>query len=204
MKIKNIAYILVVLLMIILSTVIYINYNNPKRREYKEALAYLKNKDYDNAIKIFEKLNNYKDSNNMLKESKYLKAKKVYEEGYITSSYNQFRNIMTYKDVDKILKNDIFNIIGMWSYVSNKDNKYIYISLQFDNSEDKMNQKIYVGSDNNNNGYKKYKIIKNDIYVYNTDNWDKVWHIDVITKSTLTVKRISSNNTETYVLAKIS
>ncbi len=199
---NKIPYILIAVLIILILFVIICNiFNNPKKNKYKEALSYLEQNKYEDAIKLFTEIDDYKDAKEMIKETKYRQAKSLKNEGYITSSKNIFASLNNYKDTSTILSDDIFNIIGLWSYNSYNKNNYVYISLDFSDKDNLVKQEIYVGSKQESD-YQQYKILDNDIYILD-GTWQKKWHINSITSSSLVIKNILNSN-EIYTLTKAS
>lgn len=101
-KSKKVIIISVVVLSIAIASIIigfyvakpYINYNN--------AIKYLELGKYDDAIELFQTLNDYKDSKEKVIEAKYLKAKSLMDNGDYKTSYDLFNELAGYKDCEDL------------------------------------------------------------------------------------------------------
>lgn len=101
-KAKKVIIISVVVISIAIASIIigfyvakpYINYNN--------AVKYLELGKYDDAIELFQTLNDYKDSKEKVIEAKYLKAKSLMDNGDYKTSYDLFNELAGYKDCEDL------------------------------------------------------------------------------------------------------
>lgn len=104
LKIKSKKFIVSAIMIFILVVVIillgffvfkpYIDYNN--------AVGYIENGEYDNAIELFQELDDYKDSKEKIVEAKYLKAKSLMNNGDYVTSYDLLDELTGYKDCDEL------------------------------------------------------------------------------------------------------
>ena len=75
------------------------------RNEYNRACSLLEEGKYDDAIEIFGNLGSYKDSEEMITESKYQKARSFLENGEYSKAEEMFRELGSYKDsADMVLE----------------------------------------------------------------------------------------------------
>lgn len=106
-KKKIFAGIIVIIIIIIFAFCGYLlveNYFIPLKT-YNSAIALVNNKDYDEAIKIFEKLNGYKDSEEQIIETHYLKGIDLYESKKYKDAISVFGKVsLGYKDRDKYVE----------------------------------------------------------------------------------------------------
>ena len=98
--IKSIVRILIILAVIfyILAMFWLIPYSR-----YNKALKLYKSGDYDKAILVFEKTNNYSNSSEMIKESCYAKASQLYANEDYKGALLNFRMIKGYKDSENMI-----------------------------------------------------------------------------------------------------
>lgn len=93
-----------ILILIIISSIITNNKHNDEM--YKEANILMKQEKYDKAIKIYEELGNYKDSinkkANALNVKYYNEALESYNKGLFTEAAAKFDKIKDYKDSSKL------------------------------------------------------------------------------------------------------
>ncbi len=99
-KKRSITAISVVLILILL--VVY-NFVISPAIKYSQASNFLADKNYEDAISIFESLGDYKDSAAMLSESKYQKAVKLLSEENPAEAIQLFTLLGNYKDSDSLL-----------------------------------------------------------------------------------------------------
>lgn len=71
---------------------------------YNEALEMLKIKEYDAAIEAFDKMPGYKDSDELLKQSKYEKAGVQYAQGDYNKAITLYEELGDYKDSVEFIK----------------------------------------------------------------------------------------------------
>lgn len=71
--------------------------------KYSQASKYLSNKDFDNAISIFESLDNYKDSEEMVYAANYYKASLLVANHEYDSAISIFETLGDYKDSSSLL-----------------------------------------------------------------------------------------------------
>ncbi|SEH86745.1 TIR domain-containing protein [Ruminococcus flavefaciens] len=69
-----------------------------KLSRYNKAVSLLSNGDYEDAINIFNDINNFKDSNDKINECKYKKALSLLSNDKYDEAINEFSNICGYKD----------------------------------------------------------------------------------------------------------
>lgn len=101
----NIITAVVVALLAILLVVLMIvgqAYENAKK--YNEAIEQMNKGNYDDAIDLFEKLEDYEDSQEKLTESKYLKAKSYLEDERYSDARDIFEDLGEYEDSDELVK----------------------------------------------------------------------------------------------------
>ncbi len=108
--------------------------NKVKEKEeecyYQRAIELRDEKDYDNSILYFEKSNNYNDSQEQIKETKYKQAINKYENGDFEKSKEIFGTIQDYKDVSTYLSNTetMINLQGIWKHKEGLSNWVYEIS----------------------------------------------------------------------------
>ena len=78
--------------------------NSENNKTYNQALDYLNNNQYENAISEFNKIIDYKDSKNKIKETYYLYAKSEIGQEYYDSAIKLLSECKNYKDSDELLK----------------------------------------------------------------------------------------------------
>ena len=69
--------------------------------KYNSAVGMMETGEYDSALKIFEELGRFKDSNTQVIECKYCSAVKMLENGEYESALNIFEEIENFKDSDE-------------------------------------------------------------------------------------------------------
>ena len=94
-----------------------------KNMSYENAKAHLDSGRYEEAIEAFSKLGNYKDSSNMVLETKYQQALSILTEDGNTS-YNLFKELGDYKDSAKHLQKFI-------KVISSTETKSVELSTDF-------------------------------------------------------------------------
>lgn len=87
----------VIVVAIVAFTAIMINTSN-KDSLYIAGCEYIQNENYEEALKCFEQIDNYKDVNILLEEVKYNLGKKAFESDDIDSAWDYFNSILSYKD----------------------------------------------------------------------------------------------------------
>lgn len=94
---------------------------------YQRAIELRNEKDFDNSILYFEKSNNYNDSQEQIKETKYQQALYNYNIGNFEKSKELFKTIQEYKDTLAYLSNNeiMINIQGIWQKKNDSSN-WIY------------------------------------------------------------------------------
>lgn len=97
-KDKKVKIVISIIVFIVLASVIIIKTLVIPPMRYQSALDLMEKKQYNDAISVFETLDDYKDSENYLKEAKYRNAVKVFESGDFLSEINTFKNLGDYKD----------------------------------------------------------------------------------------------------------
>lgn len=122
---KKIMIYLLLLILVITSILLFSVFS--KVIKYNEAMDYMSKNEYSNAIKIFEELGDYKDSEKKLKETKYNKI--IYEidnymyDGTIDNDYrikqkkeqeNELQQLGDYKDSVIYLKNIQNNLANLY------------------------------------------------------------------------------------------
>ncbi len=80
--------------------------------EYKKAEGYMVNADYANAISVYEKLNNYRDSSDRLLEAKYSYAVTLLESGDYQNAIDEFESIADYKNSKEEIKECRYQYAG--------------------------------------------------------------------------------------------
>lgn len=95
---KKVKIVISIIIVIVLASVIIIKTLVIPPMRYQRALDLMEEKQYNDAISVFESLDNYKDSQSYLKEAKYCNAVKVFESGDFSSEINTFKNLGEYKD----------------------------------------------------------------------------------------------------------
>ena len=107
----NFALIAAALSLAILTFVVYVFVLEP-RNKYNNALELVENKEYDEAVAVFEELGNYKDSEYQVKNTLYLKADDLYKQNEVVEAAKIF-NTLRFDDseerVRKIKKDMIEN-----------------------------------------------------------------------------------------------
>lgn len=94
---------------------------------YQRAIELRNEKDFDNSILYFEKSNNYNDSHEQIKETKYQQALYNYNIGNFEKSKEIFKTIQEYKDTLAYLSNNeiMINLQGIWQKKNDLSN-WIY------------------------------------------------------------------------------
>ena len=82
----------VLAILLTLGTIYYLN-NSRENRQYEEALKLAEEENYDEAIAIFERLGDYKESVYYTKQMTYQKADQLYKEGNYYEAIALFRNL---------------------------------------------------------------------------------------------------------------
>ncbi len=75
--------------------------SNRANLKYEDAIQYLENRDYDQAITLFEELAGFGDSEKMLKEAKYRKAEQLCLTGQFTEAIDLYNELGPYKESPK-------------------------------------------------------------------------------------------------------
>ncbi|MBQ2659139.1 MAG: PASTA domain-containing protein [Erysipelotrichaceae bacterium] len=86
------------MLMLLLAAGIYYNNVIIPNRKYEQAEEFLENRKYDEAIKIFNSLNGYKDSKERVIETKYNKASTLLDEKKYEEAISIFKETEGYED----------------------------------------------------------------------------------------------------------
>lgn len=129
-------------------------------------------KNYKRVIEILEQSSNViNDAKEILYESKYIYAKNMQYEGYISTAFKLLNEIKNYKDANKILENPIYYVIDNWYYTNDKG---FSIVLSFYESSDTCYNEIkngtIIGLPYNGASIYEYKIKNNIIYFKNNEN----------------------------------
>lgn len=95
---KKVKIVISIIIVIVLASVIIIKTLVIPPVRYQSALDLMEEKQYNDAISVFESLDDYKDSKNYLKEAKYSNAVKVFESGDYSSEIDTFKNFGDYKN----------------------------------------------------------------------------------------------------------
>jgi len=89
---------------------VFIDYMETEKN-YKEAVNYIEEKEYDQAIELFSELGDYKDSAEKQKECNYLQAKDDLESGFYGDAIEAFQKLKDYEDSKELLKEAQFEDI---------------------------------------------------------------------------------------------
>lgn len=108
---------------------------------YKTAMSLYENEQYAEARAVFESLNGYSDSNEMVEacktaitEQQYLDAQKLYEEGKYDEAIRAFESLGTYKDSKEMIESVKQTVI---------ENKYIQAENYFESQNYLEAMKLY-------------------------------------------------------------
>lgn len=108
---------------------------------YKTAMSLYENEQYTEARVVFESLNGYSDSNEMIEacktaitEQQYLDAQKLYEEGKYDEAIQAFESLGTYKDSKEMIESVKQTVI---------ENKYIQAENYFESQNYLEAMKLY-------------------------------------------------------------
>lgn len=85
----------------ILLLILLIPIAGKRGRVYKQALEYLDSGDYEQAAELFQKLEDYKDSDVQYKEARYLLAEELLDAGDYDESAEIFSSLGEYQDAEK-------------------------------------------------------------------------------------------------------
>lgn len=125
-------------------------------------------KEYSQAMKIFEKLENYKDSSELYKESVYLYAKSETESGNSSSALKLYNKIPGYKDVVTYLS----------QYLNLATSFYIDSNYGIEIKYDKNGKMVNAQSSKYSNQSYKFNIDENGVIIaatkpngFKTDNY---------------------------------
>jgi len=89
---------------------------------FEEAMAKMEAKSYDEAIALFESIEQSEDAEEMAKECKYLKAEQMILQGSYELAYDLLYAIKGYKDSSELLKDFVWKYTKMTvTYDGNKD-----------------------------------------------------------------------------------
>ena len=80
---------------------VIIGINVPRSNKYNKAVELLEGKNYDEALNLFTELEDYKDSEDMVREVKYLMALDLFENGEYEAAIKTFETLGYYKDALK-------------------------------------------------------------------------------------------------------
>ena len=83
---------------------------------YRHGLDYYGEGNYENARKLFTKIDKFKDSDALFKEATYNLGKAKYGDS-VEDSLEEFLKIRDYRDVPKFLNNGVFTLYGEWKIV---------------------------------------------------------------------------------------
>ena len=92
------------IVIIMLEAIIAISLFGCNSSNYKKAMKYYNNSEYENAIAIFEKISDYEDSSEMIIKCKYDMAVKQMEEGDYKSAKTVFQELSDYENSSQMIK----------------------------------------------------------------------------------------------------
>lgn len=98
---------------IIMTIILCLILGGCKATDYKQGEAMLNSGDFENAIRIFENLGNYKDADDMLNQAKYQKSVSLFEKCDVNAALSTFSEISDYKDAEEYI-DKINSLEGIW------------------------------------------------------------------------------------------